>query len=129
MSDDDIIGHMSYVCTVSLIVPYRSNLTPSTLNSLLLLAATDTTSTTLTRAIEVLAHRPDAQARLRQELQDATAGTGRTLADFDYDAYTSLPYLEAVVRETIRMYPSFHLSPRVCVPPPLPPALRHPTDC
>ncbi|KAI0716355.1 cytochrome P450 [Earliella scabrosa] len=91
MLDDDIIGHMS----------------------LLLFAATHTTSTALTRAIEVLAHKPDAQARLRQELLDATAGTGRTLADFDYDAYTSLPYLEAVVRETIRMYPSFHLSPRV----------------
>ncbi|RPD75378.1 cytochrome P450 [Lentinus tigrinus ALCF2SS1-7] len=91
MSEDDLIGHMS----------------------LLLLAATDTTSTSITRAIEVLAHRPDAQAKLRQELLDATTRTGRTLADFDYDAYTDLPYLEAVVRETIRMYPSFYISPRV----------------
>ena len=46
---------------------------------------------------------------------NATVRTGRTLAEFDYDAYTSLPYLEAVVRETIRMYPSFYVSPRVCV--------------
>ncbi|TFK91204.1 cytochrome P450 [Polyporus arcularius HHB13444] len=91
MSEDDMIGHMS----------------------LLLLAATDTTSTSITRAIEVLAQHPEAQAKLRQELLDATAGTGRTLADFDYDTYTNLPYLEAVVRETVRMYPSFHLSPRV----------------
>ncbi|KAI0720825.1 cytochrome P450 [Cerioporus squamosus] len=91
MSEDDLIGHMS----------------------LLLLAATDTTSTSITRAIEALAHHPEVQAKLRQELLDATAGAGRTLADLDYDAYTSLPYLEAVVRETIRMYPSFHISPRV----------------
>ena len=55
------------------------------------------------------------QSKLREELLNATARTGRTLAEFDYDAYTSLPYLEAVVRETIRMYPSFYVSPRVCV--------------
>ena len=81
----------------------------------MLLAATDTTSTAITRAIEALAHRPEVQSKLREELLDATARTGRTLAEFDYDAYTSLPYLEAVVRETIRMYPSFYVSPRVCV--------------
>ncbi|KAI0760059.1 cytochrome P450 [Fomes fomentarius] len=91
LSEENLIGHMS----------------------LLLLAGTDTTSSTITRAIQVLAHRPEVQQRLRQELLDATTGTGRSLSDFDYDSYTNLPYLEAVVKETIRMYPAFSLIPKV----------------
>lgn len=55
------------------------------------------------RAVELLSRHPDAQQRLRKELVGATQGAGRSLADFDYDAYTSLPYLEAVVKETIRV--------------------------
>ncbi|KAI0739177.1 cytochrome P450 [Daedaleopsis nitida] len=91
LSEDSLIGHMS----------------------LLLLAGTDTTSSTLMRAVEVLSRHPEAQKRLRKELTDATHGAGCSLSDFDYDAYTSLPYLEAVVKETIRMYPSFYILPRV----------------
>ncbi|KAI0739186.1 cytochrome P450 [Daedaleopsis nitida] len=91
LSEDSLIGHMS----------------------LLILAGTDTTSTTLSRAIELLSHRPDIQQKLRQEVNNATHGVGRSLSEFDFDAYAELPYLEAVVRETIRMYPSFYLIPRV----------------
>ena len=81
------------MCSSILTITYR----------LILLAGTDSTSGTLTRAIEVLSRRTDAQQRLRQELLDATIGANRALSDFDYDAYTSLPYLEAVIKETIRV--------------------------
>ncbi|KAI0716340.1 cytochrome P450 [Earliella scabrosa] len=91
VSEENLIGHMS----------------------LILLAGTDSTSGTLTRAIEVLSRRTDAQQRLRQELLHATIGANRALSDFDYDAYTSLPYLEAVIKETIRVFPAFYLSPKI----------------
>ncbi|KAI0764540.1 cytochrome P450 [Trametes elegans] len=71
--------------------------------SLLLLAATDTTSASVTRVIQLLSENQDVQETLRRELLNATTHAGRTLADFDYDTYTQLPYLEAVVRETLRM--------------------------
>ncbi|KAI0332868.1 cytochrome P450 [Cubamyces sp. BRFM 1775] len=87
--------------------------------SLLLLQATDTTSTTLVRIIQQLAIRPDAQARIREELVEATSAAGRTLQDLDFDAFTRLPFMDAVIRETVRMqvwhsrYPGFYLTSRV----------------
>ena len=72
--------------------------------SLLLLAATDTTSASITRVIQLLAEHQEMQETLRRELLDATTHAGRTLFDLDYDGFAKLPYLEAVVRETIRMY-------------------------
>lgn len=80
---------------------YRRELTRT---SLLLLAGTDTTSSTLSRAIHLLSRHPEVQQRLRQELVSVTHDVGHTLSSFDYDAYANLPYLEAVVKETIRVY-------------------------
>ncbi|KAI0657014.1 cytochrome P450 [Cubamyces menziesii] len=91
MTEDDILGQMS----------------------LLLLAATDTTSTTVARIVQLLAENQDVQETLRRELQDATVHTGRTLLDMDYDEFVRLRYLEAVVCETIRMYPAFYTGNRV----------------
>lgn len=48
-----------------------------------------------------LSHHQDAQERLREEIQQATA----ELSELDYDALSSLPYLDAVCRETLRLYP------------------------
>ncbi|KAI0332873.1 cytochrome P450 [Cubamyces sp. BRFM 1775] len=91
LTEDDILGQMS----------------------LLLLAATDTTSASITRVIQLLAEHQEMQETLRRELLDATTHAGRTLFDLDYDGFAKLPYLEAVVRETIRMYPVFYMSNRV----------------
>ncbi|RDX42185.1 cytochrome P450 [Lentinus brumalis] len=91
VSDENLIGHMS----------------------LLTLGATDTTSTMLSRVIELLARHPDAQGKLRRELTEATAGAGRSLADIDYEAYLNLPYLDAIIRETVRLYPPLQIAPRV----------------
>ncbi|KAI8976641.1 cytochrome P450 [Trametes punicea] len=81
--------------------------------SLLLLQATDTTSTTLVRIVQQLALHPDAQARIRHELVEATSGSGRTLQDLDFDAFAQLPYMDAVIRETVRMFPGFYMASRV----------------
>ncbi|KAF8206530.1 cytochrome P450 [Mycena galopus ATCC 62051] len=67
----------------------------------LVFAATDTTSSALSRTLHVLAERPDAQEKLRQEIrlvqQDRT--------DITYDQLNSMEYLDAICRETLRLYP------------------------
>lgn len=62
----------------------------------LLIAGHETTATTLAWALELLHRTPDALARLRAEL-DAADDTAESLA--------KLPYLGAVIDETLRMRP------------------------
>lgn len=61
-------------------------------------AATDTTSNTLARILEQLATHPETQQKLREEI--ITADAGETMA---YDDLDSLPLLDAVCRETLRV--------------------------
>ncbi|KAF9806968.1 hypothetical protein IEO21_08435 [Rhodonia placenta] len=63
-------------------------------------AATDTTSNTLARILEQLATHPETQQKLREEI--ITADAGETMA---YDDLDSLPLLDAVCRETLRVFP------------------------
>ncbi|KAI9058018.1 cytochrome P450 [Trametes sanguinea] len=67
--------------------------------SVFFLAATDTTSNTLARLLHVLAEHPDVQTKLREEI--LAAGDGSELT---YEALQALPYLDAVVKETLRVY-------------------------
>ncbi|KAH7927983.1 cytochrome P450 [Leucogyrophana mollusca] len=69
--------------------------------STLVFSAMDTTSGALARTFLTLACHPDAQERLRQEVQQVRAEKG----DLDYDDLVNLPYLDAVCRETLRLYP------------------------
>ena len=62
-------------------------------------AATDSTSAVLAQTLSILAERPDAQDKLRQEVTEARKGNN----DLDYDDLTSLPYLDAICRETLRL--------------------------
>ena len=64
-------------------------------------AATDTTSTAISRTLHLLAHHKDAQDRLRQELRKARQDNDGE--DISYDALVSLPYLDAICRETLRL--------------------------
>ena len=57
-------------------------------------------STTLTRIFAVLASQPDCQARIRQELNDAIDGNGFP----PIEIVRNLKYLEAVVKEGLRMF-------------------------
>lgn len=65
----------------------------------LIFAAMDTTSGALSRILYLLAEHPDVQEKLRQEIAEALA-QGEHLS---YDDLVSLPYLDAVCRETLRL--------------------------
>ncbi|PCH40541.1 cytochrome P450 [Wolfiporia cocos MD-104 SS10] len=65
--------------------------------STLVFGATDTSSNTLSHILELLAIHPDIQSKLRDELLTARAAEG-----IPYDQLNQLPYLDAVVRETLR---------------------------
>ncbi|EKM58812.1 uncharacterized protein PHACADRAFT_112917 [Phanerochaete carnosa HHB-10118-sp] len=66
-------------------------------------AGTDTTSNAIARILHLLCLHPDVQERLRAELIEARSQNGGQ--DFEYDELVSLPYLDAVCRETLRLYP------------------------
>lgn len=65
-------------------------------------AGMDTTSSAMSRLLWVLSTHQEAQDRLREEIRQAKENYGPTLT---YDEIMGLPYLDAVVRETLRMYP------------------------
>ncbi|KAF9565116.1 cytochrome P450 [Agrocybe pediades] len=77
LTEDEVIGQMSTLTA----------------------AATDTTSNALARILHLLAQNQDAQERLRQEISEAKEAA----AQFDYDQLISLPYLDAICRETLRL--------------------------
>ncbi|KAI0641813.1 cytochrome P450 [Trametes meyenii] len=69
--------------------------------SILLFAATDTTSTAITLVLERLADNPDVQGKLQAEVLDAKRRYESE--DIPYDELMALPYLDAVCRETLRV--------------------------
>ncbi|KAG6873943.1 hypothetical protein C0995_008982 [Termitomyces sp. Mi166 len=64
-------------------------------------AGTDTTSNVLARILDLLSYRPEIQDKLRDEIT-ATFGNC-TDSDISYDKLMSLPFLDAVSRETLRL--------------------------
>ncbi|KAF6762657.1 cytochrome P450 [Ephemerocybe angulata] len=70
--------------------------------SVLIFAAMDTTSSALARILHLLSMHQDVQDKLRAELREARENYGDQP---DYDQLISLPYLGAVCRETLRLYP------------------------
>ena len=79
--------------------------------SAIIFGATDTTSSAMSRILSVLAQNPDEQSKLREEVTIARKEHG----DLDYDKLQSLPYLDAVYRETLRVYPPGSSVTRECV--------------
>ncbi|KAL1678913.1 cytochrome P450 [Schizophyllum commune] len=67
--------------------------------SVLIFGATDTTSSALSRILYLLAKHPDMQDRLRQEIRAAK----ETYGVLTYDELESLPLLDAILRETLRL--------------------------
>ncbi|KAI0322014.1 cytochrome P450 [Amylostereum chailletii] len=74
----------------------------------LLFAGTDTTSSALSRILHQLALHPNVQEKLRKETIAVDAGKG----ELDYDSLIALPYLDAVCRETLRLFPPVHFVQR-----------------
>lgn len=60
----------------------------------------DTTSGALSRILHLLAQNPDVQMKLRKEITEARTLNG---GDIDYNGLVNLPYLDAVIRETLRL--------------------------
>ncbi|KAF5382211.1 hypothetical protein D9615_004271 [Tricholomella constricta] len=71
-------------------------------------AGTDTTSNALSRILHLLSIYPDVQDRLRDEITEAHKGHG----ELTYDELVSLPFMDAVCRETLRLYPPVHTAVR-----------------
>ena len=93
---------VAQVGCVSLIFASNINdLTPLRLTRGLTFAAVDTTSNAISRTLHLLAEHQHIQEKLRLEIAEARAKTG-SLA---YDELVSLPYLDAVCRESLRLYP------------------------
>ncbi|CAA7269510.1 unnamed protein product [Cyclocybe aegerita] len=65
-------------------------------------AAVDTTSSALSRILYLLATHKDVQEKLRQEVREARKESDGQ--DLDHDKPAGLPYLDAVCRETLRLY-------------------------
>jgi len=72
-------------------------------------AAMDTTSGSLARILYMLAQNPDVQERLRREITEGRASGG----DLGYNNLVDLPYLDAVIRETMRLFPTVPMIFRV----------------
>ncbi|KAE9396154.1 cytochrome P450 [Gymnopus androsaceus JB14] len=66
-------------------------------------AAMDTTSNAMSRILQLLTVHPDVQDKMRQEISQARRE--RQGENLSYDELVTLPYLDAVCRETMRLYP------------------------
>ncbi|OJT09225.1 Cytochrome P450 3A24 [Trametes pubescens] len=72
--------------------------------STLIFAATDTTSNALSRVFDCIVKRPDVQTKLREEIM--AAKQVHSGGDLSYDELLALPYLDAVLRETLLTRPA-----------------------
>ncbi|KAF9815151.1 hypothetical protein IEO21_04769 [Rhodonia placenta] len=68
--------------------------------STFIFAGMDTTSGALAHTLQLLAEHPDVQDKMRAEIVQALGGG----QEIPYDTLVDLPYLDAVCRETLRLY-------------------------
>lgn len=78
----------------------------------ILIAAHETSALGLTYALHCLVEHEDVAQRVREELRGVLSGRRATTADLP-----QLPYLNAVVREMLRLYPSVYVFGREVVAP------------
>ncbi|TGO19003.1 hypothetical protein BTUL_0006g00360 [Botrytis tulipae] len=71
--------------------------------NLIIIAGSDTTSSTLTQALRALAKEPRILSKLRRELDDLCSVTGKD-KKITIDSIRNLEYLNAVVDEVLRLY-------------------------
>lgn len=76
----------------------------------MLLAGRDTTASALTHLFYRLGRHPEIQEKLYNEIHLALEGN-----EPSYDALKNLPYLDAVVHETLRLHPPVPADPKYCV--------------
>ncbi|KAG6893954.1 hypothetical protein C0992_008024, partial [Termitomyces sp. T32_za158] len=95
LTDKEVLGHVSNPISIDSID------TSPTHQLTFVFAATDTTSNALSRTLHTLALHPEAQERLRAEVVEARQAHN---GDIPYDNLVSLPFLDAVCRETLRLH-------------------------
>ena len=100
-------------CASNLFLIYNKDLiwTVYVTLSKLIFAATDSTTSAVSRVLSILAEHQDIQSQLRKEVTTAR----QTYNDLDYDTLQSLPLLDAVCRETLRLYAPVPNTSRVWV--------------
>jgi cytochrome P450 len=85
--------------------------------STFLFAGSDTTALTMAWCAHLLSLNPDVQTRLRDEIISLSACSSNTQTGYSpqshAEAIDALPYLDAVVRETLRLCPPVHGTMRV----------------
>ncbi|CAE6455769.1 unnamed protein product [Rhizoctonia solani] len=74
-------------------------------------AGHETTSTAVARILDILAQKPRVQVELREEIRKYFE---KNLSDTNYDGLLELPYLDGVVRETLRLHGPVTLLNRIC---------------
>ncbi|KAG7440063.1 cytochrome P450 [Guyanagaster necrorhizus] len=72
--------------------------------TVLIFGAQDTTSSALSRILHLLSVRPDIQDKIREELHTALQAK-QSGGRLEYDEISELPWLDAVIKETLRLYP------------------------
>lgn len=77
----------------------------------ILIAGRDTTACTLSWAFRLLARSPSTWKRLREEVMTSVGSEKRP----GKDDLKNLPFLNIVLKETLRLYPAVPLNARVCV--------------
>jgi len=97
LSDEEVFGQVAYV-----LFSLGSATYSFTRDRSLTFAAMDSSSSALSRIICLLGENLEIQSQLRQELREAkNINNGKEL---DYDQIINLPFLDAVIRETLRLY-------------------------
>ncbi|CAE6445955.1 unnamed protein product [Rhizoctonia solani] len=104
---------MSMLLKQNEVVPPEDQMTEAEIQAQvngLLFGGHDTTSAALARTLHLLAQYPEVQDRLRAEVREAHGIHGK---DLDYDQLNSLKYLDAVCRESLRLWSPAQLTERV----------------
>ena len=95
LPEEELIAQMSYVVPRSSLAFIELTVARRTLT----FAGMDTTSNALSVTLWRLAQNQDIQDRLRKEILEAQDGR-----DIPYDELVSLPLLDAICREILRLY-------------------------
>lgn len=93
------MGQIKYICRLSCFVDW--SLTSTYLISTFIFAGHDTTTLAVSRILHQLCQHQAVQEKLRNEVTAARKEHG----DLNYDALMGLPFLDAVCRETLRVFP------------------------
>ncbi|TRY78866.1 hypothetical protein TCAL_10656 [Tigriopus californicus] len=80
----------------------------------ILVAGYDTTAQTMAITSYFLARYPDIQEKLYQEIMECASGMEDESGHPDYNMIQSLPYLDMVLHETLRINPALGLITRAC---------------